>query len=626
MRPQSRLTGMTLGLAVGITAVVVLACGVLGSFYSAHHFDSLLRQARDGALAESALVRTALEHQMMENDRTLTGRMVASIGREPGIERVLILDREGRPRHWGGALGASGDLGMASATCQACHRHPAAQRASSRVIDAKGGTVLRTVTPILNAAACQACHDPSHRINGVLILDRNVGQLHAAMNRDLALMVGATGLLTLVVVGLIAGSLRVVIQRRLRRFETTARMIAAGDLGRRVPVAGSDTISWLASEFNAMADAVTGLARDLREQREQLETIINSIDDGIAVLDGRRRVVAANEAFLRRARRARADVVGGECAQDGAGLCGVADCPTHACLQTGERQVRVCERRAADGTVTWEEVHTSPLRGGDGTVACVVEVWRDISERRAAEARLAESHRLASLGLLASGFSHELNTPLGTVLMCVEGILREARDGAPAEGPDRVRIAESAAIAREQLLRCRGVTQNFLRLARGQPSAGEIVEVTATLEAAVRLVEPTARASRVTIAAEDTTPGLRVRGDEAELQHVLINLLLNAVQACTKGGRVAVRASGGDPVQIRIEDNGCGVPVEHQKRIFEPFFGLRPGGTGLGLFLSLAFVRRWGGDIRVANAPGGGAIFDITLPALPAAAAHAVPA
>ena len=79
--------------------------------------------------------------------------------------------------------------------------------------------------------------------------------------------------------------------------------------------------------------------------------------------------------------------------------------------------------------------------------------------------------------MLASGFSHELNTPLGTVLMCVEGILREAReaDGRPA-GAVLGAVADSAAIAREQILRCRGITQHFLRLSRGQRSAGEIVD------------------------------------------------------------------------------------------------------------------------------------------------------
>ena len=164
------------------------------------------------------------------------------------------------------------------------------------------------------------------------------------------------------------------------------------------------------------------------------------------------------------------------CRELAPGACNVADCPTLACLRSGERQVRICERRTSDGS--------GGMGGGarladsampPGSLLQVVEVWRDISERRAAEAHLAESHRLASLGMLASGFSHELNTPLATVLTCVEGILRELPAEPDADGPER--IQEIASIAREQILRCRGITQHFLRMSRGQKSPGDIVDL-----------------------------------------------------------------------------------------------------------------------------------------------------
>jgi PAS domain S-box-containing protein len=452
-------------------------------------------------------------------------------------------------------------------------------------------------------------------VNGILILDRNVGDVRASINRDLVWMVGGTGLATLALVGAIAAIIRFVILRRLQRFETTARQIASGDLGRRVPAEGSDTISWLAREFNAMADSVTGLVGEVRNQRERLETVINSIDDGIVVLDSTRTVMAANDAFLART-GGRREALLGCCCQDAAGgACYVEQCPTSACLQSGRRQVRLCERTTADGSVRWEEIHASPIADADGRIAHVVEVWRDISDRRATEASLAESHKLASLGLLASGFSHELNTPLATVLMCVEGILRDVRSSEADDAGQR-RIGESAAIAREQVLRCRGITQHFLRMARGQSSPGDIVDLEGVVSAAARLVEPTARASGVTITVEAQVHGLRVRADEAALQHAIINLLLNAVQACKGGGSVTIGTEGGDPVRIRVRDDGCGIPSEHLKQIFEPFCSMRKGGTGLGLFLSLNFIRASGGDITVSSAVGSGSTFEVTLPAL----------
>jgi PAS domain S-box-containing protein len=172
-------------------------------------------------------------------------------------------------------------------------------------------------------------------------------------------------------------------------------------------------------------------------------------------------MIAANDSFLLRAQYSREDALGCDCAGFTPGGCTVSDCPTLACLKSGKRQVRLCERRAPDGKVVWEEVHASPILDSAGQLQSVVEVWRDISDRLAAEARLAESHRLASVGTLASGFSHELNTPLATVLTCVEGILRDS---------DSPRVRDSASIAREQILRCRGITQHFLRMSRGQQS------------------------------------------------------------------------------------------------------------------------------------------------------------
>lgn len=612
MRP--RLTSTTAGLAVGITAAVAMACALGAYLYSVHHFDTLLASARDAAAAQGALIRDALEHEMMENDRTLIRRMVEDFGRQPRVLSVMLLDRRGAARFSSGPAADATELALGSPTCQACHRLPPEQRGASHVIETRNGTALRTVVPFRNRPGCHGCHDPRHAINGILLMDVDVGELRAAMHRDLRWLVAGTAGVALLLIGLVAGVVRLVVLRRLQRFETTARLIAGGDLERRVPAAGSDTIAWLAREFNTMADSMTSLVDQVRHQHERLERVINGIDDGIVVVDARRRVIAANAAFLERLAHEREQVVGRCCRDVASAMCTPRECPTLACLREGRRQVRIFQRRREDGTLASEEVHASPIFGPDGRPELVVEVWRDISERRAAEARMAESHRLASLGMLASGFSHELNTPLATVLTCVEGILRDVHAGTRSDA-EAVRIAEAAAIAREQILRCRSITQHFLRLSRGQASSGGPVDVEAAVDAVVRLVVPTARARAVTVRVDPIPPGLHVRADEAELQHALVNLLLNAIQASRPGGTVTLAVDAGDTVRLRVSDQGCGIAAEDLGRIFEPFFSLRPGGTGLGLFLALSFVRRWGGDIRVTSTPGAGSTFDVILPA-----------
>ena len=612
-----RSASMTVVLALGITVVVVIACAAASYIYSVHHFQSLLETARNTALAEGDLIRVALEHEMIENDRTLIASMIESFGKQARVEQLILLDRNGVERYSSKPGTVGNSLRIDSPTCQVCHRDPPDRRVTSRVIETRGGEILRTVVPIRNREECHRCHDPQQKINGILILDYNAGEVRAAMTRDLRWMVAGAGALTFVIVGTILLLIRFSVLRRLNRFETTARLISQGDLERRVPSEGSDTLAWLGREFNAMADSVAGLVGEVRTQRERLETVINSIDDGIVVLDATRRIIAANDAFLQRTGSNRDQVLGCCCLEVGPGPCNVADCPTLACLQSGAHQVRMCERKTGNGTPAWEEIHASPILDASGRLTQVVEVWRDISERRAAEANLAESHRLASLGVLASGFSHELNTPLATVLVCIEGILRETPAGENGDATiDPAKIRDSATIAREQILRCRGITQHFLRLSRGQRSSGDIVELDVAIAAVQGLIDPTASAHSVNIEVRPFPSALRVRADEAELQNLLVNLILNAIQASKPGSTVVVEATGGDTVCMRISDEGCGIPPEYRKKIFEPFFSLRFGGTGLGLFLSLNAVRSWGGDIRVESTPGIGSTFEVVLPAL----------
>lgn len=611
MRP--RLSGTTAGLAVAVTAVVVAASALGAWLYSRHHFEELVASARDTSVAQGELIREALEHQMMENDRSLIGEMVDSFARQPGVTRVLILDRQGAVRFAAGSPTTPADLRPDSPTCQACHRLSPSERGSSRVVETHGRDVLRTVIPFRNRTACHGCHDPGHGINGIMILDRDTDALRASMDADLPWLVAGTGGLALLLIGALALVLRLALLRRLQRFETTARLVAGGDLTRRVPQDGSDTIAWLAREFNAMADSMARLLGEVRSQRERLEKIINSVDDGIVVLGPDRSVLAANDAFLQRTGCTRAQVSGVCCRSLPAGTCTAATCPTLACLATGRRQVQLCERRRPDGTTAWEEIHASPILGASGAVDHVVEVWRDISERRKAEARLSESHRLASLGLLASGFSHEMNTPLATVLTCVEGIMADSRG--PVSDDALERIAGSAAIAREQVLRCRGITQHFLRLSRGQRLPLAPLPLASVVAQVVRLVEPTAREQRVSVEVGSVAEETWVRADEAGLQHALINLLLNGIQACEPGGHVRVEVETGTEVHVRIADDGCGIAPEHQERIFEPFYGLRRGGSGLGLFLVQDAVRAAGGDVLVTSAPGRGSTFEVVLPA-----------
>lgn len=614
MAMRRRLGNMINRLAVAVTIAVVAACLLGGILFSRHHYGELIGGAQATARTQAELIRVALEHQMIENERALIAEMVTTFARDRDIAGVRILDREGRIQF----SSQPGETGVrwppeTSATCKVCHDRPGAARESSATFETEGGTIMRSVVPILNRPACHGCHDPADRINGVLLVDVRAGAIRAAVERDTRWLVLVTGAIAVGLLVSITISVRLIILRRLERFEAAARAIAGGELERRLPVSGTDILSWMARAFNKMVDSTARLASELDAQRQQLETVINSVDDGIVVLDPRRQVIAANDAFLARACKDREGVVGRRCTDALGPLCPAGTCPARACFDSGRREDAVLTCSIGDDA-RFEEVRASPIRS-EGRVVAVVEVWRDITSRRLAEARMAEQHRMASLGLLASGFSHEMNTPLGTTLVAVEGLLRNLDSGAELGEEERRALADNARIAREQVLRCRGVTQQFLRLSRGQSAATDLVAVRPVIEAVTRLAQTVARDRGVEVSAP---PGAdaTVRASEPELQQVLLNLVLNAVQACEAGGRVEVglEAAAGDAVRLRVRDTGCGIPAEQLRRVFEPFYSLRPGGTGLGLFLSLDMARGWGADLVASSVAGEGSTFEVVFP------------
>jgi len=611
---RRRVTNMNTALALGVTGVVVAAIAVGSWVFAEHHERQVLDGARTTARIQAETIRLALEHQMLEDRRDLVEDVIRSLARTSGVERILILDRKGVTRFASAPDDAGLRLSVDSPTCQACHALAPETRSQSVVFDSDDGRVLRTVVPIENQARCHGCHAPEQRINGVLIVDVPVGELREHLEadmRNLALGSGALGLGLLAALGAI---MRVVVLRRLRYFEEAARGIAGGDLARRVPEDGNDTLAWLAREFNTVTDSASHLVGEVRRQREQLESVINSVDDGILVLDPDLNVVAANDALVGRFDLSRDALVGRTCHAAVGGQCNLTECPAATSFLDCDHHAAIVTRHVGE-SVRHEEVRSSPVIDDGGHVVQVVEVWRDITDRRASEARMSESHRLASLGMLASGFSHELNTPLGSAMTCVDGMLSIL--ARPSDDPkaDDETVRSYGKVARDQLLRCRNVTRQFLRLSRGESGTTDLLDARTVLEGVVPLVTPAARELGVTIEVGSLPPSIPVRAEEAGLQQVLLNLILNAVQACAKGGHVRVEAAIEAGARVSITDDGKGIAPEHLRKIFEPFFSLRRGGTGLGLFLCLNAVRGWGGDVRVESQVGKGTRFDVILPA-----------
>lgn len=591
---------------------------------SQHHFNRMVESRRQAAELQNRILEAALRNQMLERHAKspLIATILREVGSQPEVQNVMILDHDGVVRQSNHEELIGTHFSRESATCLVCHRNAPAERSRWAVLDLPGGQVLRSVQPIENRPECHACHSPEKRLNGILILDVSLAGLQAQISRDRWWMVAGTaalGLLLLASVGLI---MRRLILVRLAKLGETARSIAAGDLAQRTDVGGDDTIAQLAADFNNMASAVSDLVTEVKTQEAQLTNVMNSVDDGLVVLDEHLRIVAANHAFCRRVGSHPESLHGRRCqeALTAALHCDAscAGCPTERCLASGE----VCRAtfsfppsNGEPGRV--EEVHSSPVFDEDGKVCQVVEIWRDISERVREETRLAELDRLESLGALASGLSHEVNTPLATTLTCAEAILAriggaDQEAGSPA-GLQEIRdIAETI---RGQVLRCRKITEQFRRFSRGIPPSTEPVDLMAVVTSIASLVTPTARQAAVTIRIEPGEHVPLVIANTEAVQHVVLNLLVNAIQSFGQGGgTISLGCHVGPDVRLRIRDHGRGISPDARAHLFEPFRTSRPQGTGVGLFHSRGIMRRFGGDVVLAeSAAGVGSCFEVVF-------------
>ncbi|OJT27368.1 two-component sensor histidine kinase [Archangium sp. Cb G35] len=242
---------------------------------------------------------------------------------------------------------------------------------------------------------------------------------------------------------------------------------------------------------------------------------------------------------------------------------------------------------------------------------------RQVEALRAANARLAQAQtelvsaeRLATVGRLAAGVAHEVGNPLAGIL----GYLSLA--GARVKDPE---VQEYLGRIDHEVQRIDGIVRGLLEI--GRPAREQLgpVEVGNVVETCVQLVKVGRDFSRVRLEL-DLTPGLLARADSGPLSQIVINLLLNAVQAMGGEGlvRLATRSSEEGEVMLVVEDTGPGIPAEVMPRLFEPFFTTKePGqGTGLGLAVSRYLSEGMGGRLTAENMPGGGARFSVRLPAI----------
>lgn len=276
---------------------------------------------------------------------------------------------------------------------------------------------------------------------------------------------------------------------------------------------------------------------------------------------------------------------------------------------------------------------SAPFLDGDGRVLAQLAVTQDITSRRREQAELQayrerledlvaertreleasraearRSERLAALGTLAAGLAHELNNPLGTILLGTE-LARESDD-------PEARAAALEGIQRD-VARCSRIVKSMLRFGHDESSEKYPIAINQIVRSALHDTRDALRKREIQVDAELAASLPLVQGHPGELGRVLINLVENAARASDHGGRIILRTTAeGAHVRCVVEDAGCGMSVETRGRACDPFYTTRldEGGTGLGLSVSHGIVADHGGSLDIESEEGRGTRITIELP------------
>jgi len=344
------------------------------------------------------------------------------------------------------------------------------------------------------------------------------------------------------------------------------------------------------------------LARKVEEYeklKEFSENIVESINVGILAADLDDRVESWNSQIEKLTGISRERAVGRRLSEL---------LPMELCdkLADGVENVYKFVLKPKDVTLN---IAIAPLISRDGAQIGRLIIFDDVTDRAELERRLVQADKLSSIGLLAAGVAHEVNTPLAVISTYAQMLAKQI-SGDEQKAPLLEKIAK-------QTFRASEIVNSLLNFSRTSPTEFVSVDLNKIVRETLALMEHQMIKSGVTatLALDEDLP--RIKGNPGKLQQVFLNLFLNARDAMERGGALALKTSAHDGrVLVTVADSGAGIARENLEKIFDPFFTTKGAkkGTGLGLSVSYGIVREHGGNIEVASEIGAGTRFELSFP------------
>ncbi|HEY2797221.1 MAG TPA: ATP-binding protein [Thermoanaerobaculia bacterium] len=396
--------------------------------------------------------------------------------------------------------------------------------------------------------------------------------------------------------------------------------LGVGHKDGRVPISSEDESlltaviaqASLAYENARLYGALAERLEQIRTLQEYQESVIRSSSSGIVVVDADERIHSANPAFAQLLNRSEESLLALPLSEVLPGVT-LGEPPADGAEWRFQTRLPAApgasERRDGRGDGRDLQLSVSAFRGAPERRVVVVE---DMTDRLRSERALAERERLASLGVLAAGVAHEVNTPIAGLSSYAQLLLAETAPGDP-----RYSILKKM---ERQTFRAAHLVNNLLEFARPRQRTPQKTDLRGVLANAAESVETALAGRELELEADPDGQPAFVIGDARELEQVFVNLLTNARDASPDGGVVTCRLQRcGETVRVTVADRGPGLTSTAAEKIFQPFYTTKKsGGTGLGLAISRDIVRRHGGEILLAPRDGGGAEARVELPLVPA--------
>lgn len=424
------------------------------------------------------------------------------------------------------------------------------------------------------------------------------------------IIVGASALIAALIFSFVLSSR---IARPLRSLMDASRQIAAGNYDVQIPVEASDEFGQLGREFNQMASHLARFhkmnIKEIISEKQKVDAILTSIEDGLIVLDTKMKVKGINPSARRILNLEMKDVLESDCSE-------ILPEPrirrlVGNIIKTGKQSDMEEDDRIITLNQGERQFHyllsVTIIRGRNRSLSGIVLLMKDIT-------RLMEAERLKSDFVMAA--SHELRTPLTSLSMSID-LLIEHSSKITSE-KDR----ELLQAAHEEVERLKALVSNLLDLSRLETGKIELeiknISVREILEHIQEVFQSQMAMKSINFSVQSPDDLPKIKADANKLTWVLTNLISNALRYVEKNGTIQIVASNpGRFVQLAVRDDGPGIPYEYQTRIFQKFVQIKeqkPGGTGLGLAICKEIVRAHGGSIWVESRPGEGSNFIFSVP------------